>query len=200
MSYEASGCVKDENGTSVFQRVGVLPGKQLEAMFRKKKNKKKNGWAKVFHFDWLGSMQMEDNERKLFCTSAVRKVGQHFIWAPQPYGASQYVLCNCFAPVLFFNLSNYLACPSWWGGVYCCTTCHIITPLTIAWNTWHHLERSQKHHYLNLIYTVTERIGFLACTEKRVSDFSMCKLNKWIHSCKKFRKTCIQYHIVFVVW
>lgn len=83
---------------------------------QEKKNKKKNGWAKVFHFDWLGSMQMEDNERKPFCTSAVRKVGQHFIWAPQPYGASQYVLCNCFAPVLFFNLSNYLACPSWGGG------------------------------------------------------------------------------------
>lgn len=65
---------------------------------QEKKNKKKNGWAKVFHFDWLGSMQMEDNERKLFCTSAVRKVGQH-LGSSALWGFSVCVMqlfCPCF--------------------------------------------------------------------------------------------------------
>lgn len=103
--------------------------------------RKKNSWAKVCQFDWLGITQTEDNERKLF---AVQPWGKwDHIWTPQPYGASQYMLCNCSAPALFFNLSNYLACLSFW---FCTFTLLCLVPhyqpshCSFKRNTWHHLK------------------------------------------------------------
>lgn len=82
-----------------FSESGILPKWQRTASWEPCLKEKNCGRAKLCHFDWLGSIEAEDNGKKL---------GQH-LDSSAPWGLS---VLRYSAHALFFNLSNYLACLS----------------------------------------------------------------------------------------
>ena len=147
MSSEVLGSVKDEDDTSMFQWVGrlaqVTAGCQLGGMFEGKTH----GCAKLCHFDWLGIKRAEDAEKKPFCIWAKLwgKVGQHLdssaLWG--------FSVWNYSAPVLFFNLSNYLACLSFCFCSYSMLLFYhppSITILHSSFKTKNQMQQPKIHH------------------------------------------------------